>query len=444
MSRHRFDWVLASLLLLCGTAIGDTITVCSTGCDHTSINDAIDAASNYDLIVLSAETYREGVVVDTDQKVVTIRGTVDDEGNPTSIIDGQGEHRVLACRSGETLLTVFENLVITNGEAEYGAGMFIDESSPTLANCTFAGNEAGVDGGGVYNASDRWSVMMIGSPNFTNCRFTENHADRHGGGMFNDFSRARLEGCVFIDNTSEENGGAVFNDRSNADFTGCGFTGNAADEKGGGMYNQECTPTLVACDFIENEADIGGGMTNRTSDAELTGCLFTENQSDDGGGVYNDESNPLFNGCSFIGNRSDQGGGMKNTWSSPILDDCVFTENEGEEGGGIFSRMESDPILTNCRLWCNLPNSIEGDFTDSKGNCITSECIECDPKEDGPPDEQANCPGDIDSNRTVDGGDLGLLMSAWGSLDPSADLNHDGRIDGLDLGLILSAWGDCP
>jgi hypothetical protein len=41
----------------------------------------------------------------------------------------------------------------------------------------------------------------------------------------------------------------------------------------------------------------------------------------------------------------------------------------------------------------------------------------------------------------VDGGDLGILLSAWGACSGcGADLNGDGVVDGADLGLMLTAW----
>ena len=52
------------------------------------------------------------------------------------------------------------------------------------------------------------------------------------------------------------------------------------------------------------------------------------------------------------------------------------------------------------------------------------------------------CDGDLNGDDRVDGADLGLMLSQWGS-DGSADINGDGSVDGADLGLLLSAWGDC-
>jgi hypothetical protein len=54
------------------------------------------------------------------------------------------------------------------------------------------------------------------------------------------------------------------------------------------------------------------------------------------------------------------------------------------------------------------------------------------------------CPADLYPNGVVNGADLGILLSEWGSATPvSADLNGDGTVDGIDLGALLGAWGPC-
>jgi len=52
----------------------------------------------------------------------------------------------------------------------------------------------------------------------------------------------------------------------------------------------------------------------------------------------------------------------------------------------------------------------------------------------------ASVPGDLNGDGVVDGADLGLLLSLWGTSDSLADLNGDGTIDGADLGLLLANW----
>jgi len=57
----------------------------------------------------------------------------------------------------------------------------------------------------------------------------------------------------------------------------------------------------------------------------------------------------------------------------------------------------------------------------------------------------APCTADLDGSGTVDGADLGGLLSAWGPcLSCSADLNGNGTVDGVDLGTLLASWGTCP
>ncbi|MBC03169.1 MAG: hypothetical protein CMJ34_07680 [Phycisphaerae bacterium] len=53
------------------------------------------------------------------------------------------------------------------------------------------------------------------------------------------------------------------------------------------------------------------------------------------------------------------------------------------------------------------------------------------------------CPGDLNCDGLVDGADLGLMITAWGTNDPSADLTGNGLVDGGDLGLLIGAWGPC-
>ncbi|HMN96920.1 MAG TPA: hypothetical protein PKC43_10520 [Phycisphaerales bacterium] len=62
---------------------------------------------------------------------------------------------------------------------------------------------------------------------------------------------------------------------------------------------------------------------------------------------------------------------------------------------------------------------------------IEPEACFCDP----------DVPADINCNGGIDGADLGLLLSAWGTADCAADLNEDGVVDGADLGLLLAGWG---
>ncbi|MCH2161335.1 MAG: PQQ-dependent sugar dehydrogenase [Phycisphaerales bacterium] len=51
------------------------------------------------------------------------------------------------------------------------------------------------------------------------------------------------------------------------------------------------------------------------------------------------------------------------------------------------------------------------------------------------------CLGDFSVDGVVDGADLGIFISSWGT--PQGDLDGDGLTDGVDLGLLLLSWGPC-
>lgn len=52
--------------------------------------------------------------------------------------------------------------------------------------------------------------------------------------------------------------------------------------------------------------------------------------------------------------------------------------------------------------------------------------------------------GDLNLDGTVNGEDLGFLLSFWGPCEAcQADINEDRVVDGGDLGIVLAAWTAC-
>jgi hypothetical protein len=72
-----------------------------------------------------------------------------------------------------------------------------------------------------------------------------------------------------------------------------------------------------------------------------------------------------------------------------------------------------------------------------------------DTNADGVPDicQVPTCvDADLFRDFTVNGADLGILLSQWGPVTSMtvSDINGDGVVSGADLGLLLSFWGACP
>ena len=280
-----------------------TITVCASGCDFTSVNAAISAANDYDVIQLAAETYFEGEQIDTLGKAIIVRGASGKSGEPATVLDGSGEYTVLVCQSGETGATVFRNLVIQNGLT----GMSNNNSSPTLTNCTFTGNSTGGNGGGMYNSSS--------SPTLTDCTFTDNSANNYGGGMYNwNGSSPTLTGCTFTSNSANYLGGGMYNGQygdpalpTSPTLAKCTFVGNSAGLKGGGIYSfsyffqgdpdgtEVSGPALIDCTLCGNGS---GQLTGSFTD--LGGnCLSYSCDDDDGDGIP-DECSPTGGSTLFV------------------------------------------------------------------------------------------------------------------------------------------------
>jgi hypothetical protein len=51
------------------------------------------------------------------------------------------------------------------------------------------------------------------------------------------------------------------------------------------------------------------------------------------------------------------------------------------------------------------------------------------------------CPADLNGDDSIDGKDLAILISGWGTAE--ADITNDGNTDGVDLGILLASWGPC-
>jgi len=49
---------------------------------------------------------------------------------------------------------------------------------------------------------------------------------------------------------------------------------------------------------------------------------------------------------------------------------------------------------------------------------------------------------DLDCDGAVGGGDIAVLIAAWGAQSSPADLDRSGAVDAADLGLLLGDWGD--
>ena len=360
----KIHTLIIPLAVLAYTAFAAEIYVPT---DYLTIQAGIDATGPGDTVIVQPGRYYENITMGG--KSITLRSL--DPADPAivtaTIIDGNASGSVMTCNNGEDPNTIIKGFVITNGNALYGGGIYNDNASPTISDCTFTNNTATNCGGGMYN--------VVSSPLVLNCSFTNNTATNCGGGIHNHSSSPILIDCNFTGNTANQNGGGIVNaSYSSSTIQNCKFIENTAAEAcGGGMYNVDSSPIVTSCHFTGNTANAtGGGIFNYRFSATITSCTFYCNiaTNHNGGSIANKESSPTIINCEFVGNMAyHYGGGIFNYSSSiPTIISCTFSNNAANYGGGIASYNNPSPKLSDSYFCFNIPVSIYGNYSDNGGN----------------------------------------------------------------------------
>ncbi len=154
------------------------------------IQDAIDGSSQGDTILVEPGTYYENINFNGKNVVLTSRYlyTEDENDINTTIIDGNRDGRVVTIESGENRSCQLIGFIITHGllnsgpydynSTRYGAGLFIQESSPRIVHAIIRDNQiSGMTGGGGVAVKDN------SSPFFSKVSIYNNNSGFTGGGL---------------------------------------------------------------------------------------------------------------------------------------------------------------------------------------------------------------------------------------------------------------------
>ena len=494
MTRHLF--LLAFLACLAEATFADTINVPD---DHPTIQQAIDAASDGDVILVEAGLFVERL--DPDGKEVTVRGTVDESGDPITIVDGDAGGSVIRIDSGEDWdTTIFENLVIRNGTGTImsgqsrGGGIYVGSGGARFENCHVLDNEAD-KGGGLY---------CIGFTRCVDCTFTGNRClwnfSFNGSAVMKGDAFGRLlllEGCTVTGNYAPgPNTWAVFSFYSNtigvSDSTICGNEALECNRCSGSTnyVSDDCPITCDPADLtISNNdslaidergnrcecvADWGSCgsdaghwavaydlSSGSTAGRDVTVNCITYGSSNnswavvgrielwrdvDGGAPVHPEADlELLGTCniSIMSNTGQHIAIFDPPVTIPADTNLVVTmyasfSDDYLSVGGNTSPSASPTWYRDDQTFCSSNFRELSEFGFPDFNWVTQLSIEMA----APP-----CTEDLTDDGVVDGADLSLVLGFWGacaSSDCPADLNDDGFVDGADLSLLLGAWGACP
>ncbi len=230
----------------------------SGGGDYLTIQAAVDAAGDGDLILVAAGTYHplgdNGIQIQG--KSITLRSLL---GREHTTIDPFRSRRCFVLENiGIWDPVVIEGFTIRRGYSDgYGGGIRCENAALTLADCSIEDCVA--------------------------------YGTGHGG-----MSWGRGGGLYCLDST--------------VSVSGCSFSGNYVWEMGGGIYCRSSELTITDSRLEHNEAQggSGGGIYMYGAEAVITGCEFIHNSARDGAAAIS--WNPLLmENCTLVYNEASDG-----------------------------------------------------------------------------------------------------------------------------------------
>ncbi len=321
-------------------------TVCTSGCDFTSLSIAIAAGTtvNGDIITVMDAVRTEFNINVT--KDLTIRG----QGMNNTIVQANASPNVVTASvfiigSGRTV--VIENMTIQNGGrlgTVSGGGIYVNGANLTLNNVTLRNNNASV-GGGLYSCCNAAYTVTL-----NNSFVLTNSAQNPGGGFYNSQGALLINNSTVAGNSSTNHeGGGIWNDAGRLTINGSTINGNSALYVGGGIRS--------------NNSDVNRPLTMNSS--TLSG---NSSGQSDGGGLfhyyYGTISNSTISGNTVYGN----GGGLFHTGGGQLdISHSTITKNHATNGsgGGFYNasgtlRILSSLIVGNTRGTSPTPNDFVG------------------------------------------------------------------------------------
>ncbi|MBN2127974.1 MAG: right-handed parallel beta-helix repeat-containing protein [Sedimentisphaerales bacterium] len=278
--------LVASVVLAAFASASLSAAVLKVPGEYPSIQEAIDASSHGDTVLVSPGLYFERIDFNGKNIVVTSEDPNDSRIVGYTILNAEGQGSVVTFQNGETSRAVLTGFTLTGGVGTlqnsgsnykyfYGAGIYCTYGSPTITHNVIANNlgaysreEVRVDlGGGSYYTTYNYvytyggGIYCSGSATITNNLIYRNTAYR-GGGIYCGYSH--VANNIVYDNSAVYGGGVSIYGGRLANNT---IVGNDAGLDpdygiGGNLYAEfSYDPTsLVVVNNIICNAKSGGGI----------------------------------------------------------------------------------------------------------------------------------------------------------------------------------------
>ena len=328
---------------------------------HFLIQTAIDSSFAGDTIMVRPGKYYENIDFSGKDIVLGSQFLLDnnEELINSTVIDGVQNGRSVVCfKSNESRDCALTGFTLKNGNTDYGGGIYIRNSSPTLEHLNIIDNTAEHTGGGIYMTSD--SNPIINSVVVEN-----NVADVGGGISARQSSFTLINARVNGNNVATSGGGIQCTLSKNIIINNTIISNNeVTNSQGGGLYLSSVESILLNnVSITANRAFQGGGVySSLVNNFEMTNSVISGNISDSqGGGVYSVYGNDKFSSTLIYRNNASTGGGIYSASYDILLKNITLCNNIAKEIGGVYS--SGTLTIANSIVWGNFGREIEGNLS---------------------------------------------------------------------------------
>ena len=343
---------------------GPTIRNCTVeknwGAHHGAVNDHGLTTVIEDCIVRNNYAGAEGGGLQVHSGAPMIRNCLFEDNESAGNGGGAwvGRDTDATC-SGTSTPTVI-GCTFRGNTAVHGAGLYSEGSAPVVRDSTFENNTALTTvlndrrGGGLYMAPGTNAVI-------TECTLSDNTAYL-GGGIYIEQSTVSIADCSFDANQAVSScffdeagaficpggGGVYATASSDVTLTDCLLDGNRSTREGGAFHaNTGATLRAIRCMIRGSDAYYGAGWAKDAALLLAEDCTFEDNTGNHGMTII--RTTATFRRCRFINNRATQrnGGACNIVGGTPFFANCWFEGNQATEEGGAISTL-TGLVMANC------------------------------------------------------------------------------------------------
>ena len=365
MKNYKDFVYVTVILILLFVNVASFAAVIRVPADQPTIQAGIDAAKAGDTVLVADGIYRgEGNVnINFGGKQILVKSQ---NGPKVTIIDSESRAntRGVTINNKETRVSVLEGFTIEKGRHQFGAGIFIDNASPTIRNCIITHNRAGTpadysgSGGGIYC---RNSDVLI-----EDCTISDNIVGSNFSGGVHFFgvweaNIARAKPVIMNSTISDNTGCGIYsNGRLTVEIIECTVSNNS-------LRGVVCTANyfqgtnLISKSLIDRNSGGGVDVSNNTN-LDITETTIRQNTAKYGAGVACSRTCTLnISECIIAENEAMKSGGgldIESWMGSVTISRTTITQNTSvQSGGGIFFNglptFSRRLTITNSIVWGN-------------------------------------------------------------------------------------------